>query len=196
MLGCIYYVGPKDHSEDHIPQRTEGHHSQRPSEMQWWGGSDVTKNSVPVLLCPLVLTVGQAVTESSSFIAMVRMGSRNSRGQVVAHNCPAEAPLRQERYTRDEAEAGPERVWAAWGGGPGSRVPSLVAPMLALWFMPPGHVEGLAWPTEARGGRLPLVWKWIGSECEWKLKINGGCITVSFRGDFEGQWWEKNLYDG
>lgn len=34
-------------------------------------GTDTTQNSMPVLLCRLVLTMGQAVTESGSLMVMV-----------------------------------------------------------------------------------------------------------------------------
>ena len=33
MLGCIYYAGPKDQSEEYIPPE-----NQRPSEMPWGEG--------------------------------------------------------------------------------------------------------------------------------------------------------------
>ena len=38
------------------------------------------------------------------------MGPRNSRGQVVAHNCPAEALLREKRDARIKLKQD-QRVW-------------------------------------------------------------------------------------
>lgn len=76
MLGCIYYVGPKDQSEDYNPQE-----NQSPSLTKAIRNAVVRvaltslKSSMVVVFCRLVLTVGQAVTDGSSLIVGVIMGS-------------------------------------------------------------------------------------------------------------------------
>lgn len=135
---------------------------------------DISKKFSGVLFCSLGMTIEEAVTENGLLLAMVVMGPWNSRDQVVAHNCPAEALYKIEKYKWDPAYA--EEVVQTPIYLPGwYQCPSFSLNLMLMWMAPQDHLK-----------QKEETWVWFTSG----LSLNVGeswnrwsCITVPVRGD-------------